>query len=80
MTKQDMIDKNIMEELQSRWPNEWNATASHRLRSGQDMQYAFAYFYYLIHAKVDYNLTNVWKVELGINRVEIWHVKTFWSL
>jgi UDP-N-acetylglucosamine-lysosomal-enzyme len=62
-----MIDKDIMEELQSKWPNEWNATASHRLRSGQDMQYAFAYFYYLIHARVEYNLTNVWQVELGIH-------------
>ena len=62
-----MIDKDIMEELQQRWPNEWNATASHRLRSGQDMQYAFAYFYYLIHARVDYNLTYVWATELGIH-------------
>ena len=62
-----MIDRDIMEELQSRWPNEWNATSSHRLRSGKDMQYAFAYFYYLIHARVDYNLTNVWRTELGIH-------------
>jgi UDP-N-acetylglucosamine-lysosomal-enzyme len=61
-----MIDRDVMEELQQRWPDLWDATASHRLRHPQDMQYAFAYFYYLIHARVEYNLTQVWETELGI--------------
>jgi hypothetical protein len=34
-----------------RWPAEFEATSSHRFRSGDDMQYSFAYFYYLMHAR-----------------------------
>uniref|UniRef100_A0A2C9K5A8 N-acetylglucosamine-1-phosphotransferase subunits alpha/beta n=1 Tax=Biomphalaria glabrata TaxID=6526 RepID=A0A2C9K5A8_BIOGL len=43
-----MIDKNIMFELQNRFPKEWDATSSHKIRSSTDMQYAFAYYYYLM--------------------------------
>jgi UDP-N-acetylglucosamine-lysosomal-enzyme len=62
-----MIDKSIMEELQARWPEEWEQTSSHSLRHPQDMQYAFAYFYYLIHAKVDYNVSDIWTKELDVD-------------
>ena len=44
-----MIDRNAMEELQSMWPAQWNATSQHRFRSGKDMQYAFAYFHHLVN-------------------------------
>ena len=43
------IDKNIMAELQSIFPQEYDATSSHRFRSPQDMQYSFAYFYFVTH-------------------------------
>lgn len=46
-----MVDKNIMAELQARFPDEWAATSSHQVRSSTDMQYAFAYFYYLMGVK-----------------------------
>ena len=36
--------------LQSQWPKEFEVTSSHRFRSGEDMQYAFSYFYFLMHA------------------------------
>ena len=38
-----MIDRDIMSDLVEMFPHEWKETSSHRLRSGQDMQYAFAY-------------------------------------
>lgn len=41
-----MIDKDVMNEMQSKWSNEWTATASHRFRSAKDMQYSFSYYYY----------------------------------
>jgi hypothetical protein len=44
-----MINKNIMSELLERYPKQWAATSSHRFRHPKDMQYGFAYFYYLIH-------------------------------
>lgn len=28
---------------------EWEATSRHRFRSGEDMQYAFAFYYYLMN-------------------------------
>ena len=43
-----MIDAALMRDLQARWPDEWNATSSHRFRSGRDMQYSFAYYYYVM--------------------------------
>ncbi|XP_012941088.1 N-acetylglucosamine-1-phosphotransferase subunits alpha/beta [Aplysia californica] len=43
-----MIDKNIMFELQARFPVEWDTTSSHKIRSSTDMQFAFAYYYYLM--------------------------------
>eukprot|EP00053_Salpingoeca_punica_P018525 m.182084 g.182084 ORF g.182084 m.182084 type:complete len:1404 (-) comp17455_c0_seq3:254-4465(-) len=52
-----MIDRDIMYELEHTFPKEWDATSSHQLRHGKDMQYAFAYFYFLIHQKLDFNLT-----------------------
>ncbi|XP_052260463.1 N-acetylglucosamine-1-phosphotransferase subunits alpha/beta-like isoform X1 [Dreissena polymorpha] len=46
-----MIDKNIMAELQERFPDEWAVTSSHKVRHSKDMQFAFAYFYYLMGVK-----------------------------
>lgn len=31
-----------------RFPKEWDETSSHKIRSSTDMQYAFAYYYYLM--------------------------------
>jgi UDP-N-acetylglucosamine-lysosomal-enzyme len=41
--------REIMEEMQSRWKSEWRETSRHRFRSPRDMQYAFAYYYYLVY-------------------------------
>uniref|UniRef100_A0A7S3XU23 Uncharacterized protein n=1 Tax=Heterosigma akashiwo TaxID=2829 RepID=A0A7S3XU23_HETAK len=42
-----MIDKVIMEEMQQQFKDEWEKTSSNRFRSSDDMQYAFAYFWWL---------------------------------
>lgn len=42
------IDKLVMEELHSRFPEEWDATSSHKVRSSDDMQFAFSYYYFLM--------------------------------
>ena len=31
------------------------------------MQYAFAYFYYVIHARTEFNFTHIWHNELDVN-------------
>ena len=52
-----MIDKDIMADLVDMFPEEWAATSSHRLRSPEDMQYAFAYFWYLIGLQKEFDLS-----------------------
>ncbi len=44
-----MIDRDSVQEMQDIWANEWNTTSSHRFRSQKDMQFAFSYYYYVIH-------------------------------
>eukprot|EP00981_Chlorochromonas_danica_P004547 scaffold912_cov187-Ochromonas_danica.AAC.25 len=52
------IAKRYAEEMQSFYPAQWDHTSSNRFRSGDDMQYAFSYYYWVInrHKKVRYDL------------------------
>lgn len=43
-----MINVDVMKELQSLFSSEYNSTSSHQFRAKDDMQYSFAYMYYLI--------------------------------
>jgi hypothetical protein len=54
------IDRHIEEELQAVFPAEFEATSSHQLRSSTDMQYSFAYMYYVAHARSNVTLDSVW--------------------
>jgi len=49
------IDRDIMRDLVREFPEEWEATSSHRLRSGDDMQYAFAYYHFLAETSSPFN-------------------------
>jgi UDP-N-acetylglucosamine-lysosomal-enzyme len=42
-----LIDRQIMYDLQEKFRDEFDKTSSHQLRSENDMQYAFTYFYYI---------------------------------
>lgn len=53
------IDRRIMEELQATWPKEFDATSSHRFRHPHDMQFAFSYFYYMMHKKEEFSLDSL---------------------
>ncbi|XP_068087207.1 N-acetylglucosamine-1-phosphotransferase subunits alpha/beta [Anabrus simplex] len=46
-----LIDKKVMQELQKRFSKQWDLTSSHKIRSPQDMQFAFSYFYFLMSEK-----------------------------
>ena len=46
-----MIDKTVVEKMQKKFPREFDKTSSHRLRSSEDMQFAFSYFYFLLSEK-----------------------------
>lgn len=52
------IAKRYAEEMQSFYPAQWEHTSSNRFRSGDDMQYAFSYYYWVInrHKKVRYDV------------------------
>lgn len=47
-----LIDKHAMAELQDIFSVEWDVTSSHKVRSPDDMQFAFSYYYYLLGAVV----------------------------
>jgi hypothetical protein len=44
-----MIDRDVVSEMQRHWPEQWEATSSHRTRSVSDMQYSFAYYHYTMN-------------------------------
>ena len=46
---------------QDRFPEAWDLTSSHKFRSGSDMQYAFAYFYFMMSVREEFNLTREFK-------------------
>lgn len=56
-----MIDVDIMKELQARFPNEFDKTSSHKLRSPEDMQFALSYFYYVIDQTKAFNVSQVFE-------------------
>lgn len=54
-----MIDRLVMQELQETFPEEFDKTSAHRVRHSQDMQFAFSYFYFLMSAQQQLNVTDV---------------------
>ncbi|KAK9503928.1 hypothetical protein O3M35_010385 [Rhynocoris fuscipes] len=54
-----LIDKILMENLQTKFQEEFTKTSSHRLRSRDDMQMSFSYFYYLISETVSISKSDI---------------------
>eukprot|EP00808_Paulinella_micropora_P024476 g15461.t1 len=48
------MDKNVLAELQAKFPKEFDLTSQHRFRHAQDMQFSFSYYYYLMGEKLPY--------------------------
>jgi hypothetical protein len=62
-----MIDRHLMQQLQDHWPQQFDRTSAHLFREPDDMQYAFTYFYYLMHQRREYNFTTVFHTELDVD-------------
>ncbi|XP_065898347.1 N-acetylglucosamine-1-phosphotransferase subunits alpha/beta-like [Dysidea avara] len=56
-----MINKDIIQQLQDTFPEEFEQTSSHKLRTIYDMQFSFAYFYYVISSKEQVSIAEVFK-------------------
>ncbi|XP_060770275.1 N-acetylglucosamine-1-phosphotransferase subunits alpha/beta isoform X2 [Neoarius graeffei] len=54
-----MIDRLVMQELQDTFPEEFDKTSAHRVRHSEDMQFAFSYFYFLMSALQQLNVSQV---------------------
>ena len=52
-----MIDRKVKEELHDVIPEEFDKTSSHKLRSSDDMQFAFSYYYFVVGQKKTPNVT-----------------------
>lgn len=61
------IDRQVMIELQSRWPQLYDTTSSHRFRHGTDMQFSFAYYYYVMNARQNFSLPALFESKLDHN-------------
>ena len=60
------IDQSIMTNLQSRFASEFDSTSSHRFRRSDDMQFAFAYYYFIMSEIDEFNATRLFS-ELDLN-------------
>lgn len=47
--------------MQALWPKEFDVTSSNQLRSGDDMQFAFSYFYFMMHEREKFDFDTVWE-------------------
>ena len=43
-----MINRDVMRALHERYPEEFDHTSSNKIRSSDDMQFSFSYFYFLM--------------------------------
>ena len=61
-----MVDVRVMEKVQDRFADAFDATSTHRFRDSADIQFAFAYFYFIIEggAQAGIDLDEYWSTEL----------------
>ena len=52
-----LLDVDIINDLAARFPEDWDRTSAHSLRHSHDMQYAFAYMYFMAHQEKFFNST-----------------------
>ncbi len=57
-----LIDASIMEKAQDKFAAAYAATSSHRFRQGDDVQFSFAYFNFLMNYVGGLPLVRVWKI------------------
>lgn len=75
-----MIDRHIITALHARWPEEFNKTSSHRFRTGEDMQFAFSYMYFMMRQKPDATVKAVWTAldEDQSGALDYWELRTIY--
>lgn len=61
------IDRRIMSRLQDKFRSQFDQTSSNRFRSKNDMQYAFAYYYYVMSEVEEFNASKLFDQELDLN-------------
>nr|CCA24576.1 Nacetylglucosamine1phosphotransferase subunits alpha/beta putative [Albugo laibachii Nc14] len=65
-----LIKKSTMLEMKSHWPQEFEATSSHRFRHPHDMQFGFSYSHYVInrHKLHPPTIEEIWTEYFDVNR------------
>ena len=54
-----MVDREIMEQMQMKFAKYFQKTAWNRVRSVDDIQFSFAYYYFLIHEKNEFSIDEI---------------------
>lgn len=47
------IQRPVLQRLMEAFPEQWTTTSSHQFRASNDMQFSFAYFYFLINERLE---------------------------
>lgn len=63
-----MIQKRVFKALHTKWYPQFMQTSSNKFRSPNDMQFAFSYFYYLMHESKLYSSTDFFRETLDRNK------------
>jgi UDP-N-acetylglucosamine-lysosomal-enzyme len=50
------IQSDVMQALQDKFPEEFERTSSHKVRTADDMQYAFSYIYFVMNEKQELDI------------------------
>jgi UDP-N-acetylglucosamine-lysosomal-enzyme len=62
------LQKDILNKMQAKWPEQFERTSSHQLRAPDDMQYAFSHMYFMMHERREYNFTKLFHEELDSDK------------
>lgn len=74
-----MINKEIMQRLQDTYPEEYEQTSAHKLRTTFDMQFSFSYFYFVISETCDVSIDQVFQ-ELDLDQSGILSIRELRTL
>jgi len=62
-----MINRNVAASMQEKFADEWDMTSSHRIRQPDDMQFAFAYFYFLMSEPLNASIDDLF-AEIDVDK------------
>lgn len=61
------LDSEIIKSMQNFWPEHFEHTSASQLRSPNDIQYALAYYYFMMSEREEYDFMNIFNTKIDKN-------------